>query len=226
MMTDDTALERRELGSDESVVARVLAGEIDLYEVIMRRYNRRLYRVARSILREDDEAEDVMQDAYVRAYEHLAQFQGASTFATWLTRIAVHEALGRLRRRNRNASLEDEVTAEDERMATNDRDAEHRTMDRELRSVLENAIDQLPPAFRTVFVMRAVEEMSTHEVAAALSIPEDTVKTRLHRARGLLQKSIADRIDASSSEAFSFERPRCNRVVENVLAQIRSRGRS
>src|SRR5262249_38774838 len=98
-MMDDATLERRDLGSDESVVTRILSGEIDLYEVLIRRYNRRLFRVARSILREDDEAEDVMQDAYVRAYEHLQQFKGASSFATWLTRIAVHEALARLRKR-------------------------------------------------------------------------------------------------------------------------------
>jgi RNA polymerase sigma-70 factor, ECF subfamily len=223
-MNDDAALERRELGSDESVVARVLAGEVDLYEVIMRRYNRRLFRVARAILREDAEAEDVMQDAYVRAYEHLAQFQGASAFATWLTRIAVHEALARLRRRNRSASLEDEVADEDERMATKERNAEQRTHDHELRSVLEDAVDALPPAFRTVFVLRAVEEMSTVEVAAALGIPEDTVKTRLHRARGLLQKSITARIDATAREAYVFQRPRCNRVVEQVLLRIRARG--
>lgn len=219
-MMDDTALERRELGSDEEVVTRVLAGEIDLYEVIMRRYNRRLYRVARSIVRDDDEAEDVMQGAYVQAYEHLRQFQGASSFATWLTRIAVHEALARLRRRKRNASLEDEVGDEDERMAGRERTAEQNTLDRELRPVIEQAVESLPPAFRAVFVLRAVEELSTAEVAASLSIPEDTVKTRLHRARGLLQRSIADRIDAGARDAFSFERPRCDRVVRNVFARI------
>lgn len=222
-MTDDAALERHDLGSDELVVTRVLAGEIDLYEVIMRRHNRRLFRVARGIVREDDEAEDVMQDAYVRAYEHLQQFAGASSFATWLTRIAVHEALARIRRKKRTASLEDEVGDEDERMATNDRNAEQQTLDRELRPVIEGAIDALPPAFRTVFVMRAVEEMSTAEVAESLAIPEDTVKTRLHRARGLLQKAIAQRIDATAREAFSFEKPRCDRVVDQVLGAIRGR---
>ena len=225
-MNDDTALERRDLGSDESVVTRVLAGEIDLYEVIMRRYNRRLFRVARSIVREDDEAQDVMQDAYVRAYEHLGQFAGASTFATWLTRIAVHEALARVRRKKRTASLEDEVGDEDERMATHDRNAEQRTLDGELRPLLEDAIDALPPAFRAVFVMRTVEEMSTAEVAHSLSIPEDTVKTRLHRARGLLQKAITERIDAKARDAFSFERPRCDRVVHHVLATIRAKARA
>jgi len=217
---DDATLERRELGSDESVVTRILEGEVDLYEVIIRRYNRRLFRVARSILREDDEAEDVMQDAYVRAYEHLQQFRGAASFATWLTRIAVHEALARLRKRHRNASLEEETSDDDERMATKERSAEQVTADRELRAVLEEAVDDLPPAFRAVFVLRTVEEMSTAEVAAALSIPEDTVKTRLHRARGILQRSISDRVDAVARASFTFERPRCDRVVARVLARV------
>ena len=223
MLLDDAALERRDLGPDEAVVRRVLAGEVDLYEVIMRRYNRRLFRIARSIVREDDEAEDVMQDAYVRAYEHLRQFEGASSFGTWLTRIAVHEALARVRKRNRNASLDEEAVDEDERMATKERTAEQRTLDRELRVVLEDAVDALPPAFRSVFILRTVEEMSTAEVAAALEIPEDTVKTRLFRARGLLQKTLTDRIDGAARETFAFARPRCDRVVASVLARITAR---
>jgi RNA polymerase sigma-70 factor (ECF subfamily) len=220
MLQDDAARERRDLGPDEAVVRRVLAGEIDLYEVIMRRYNRRLFRVARSIVREDDEAEDVMQDAYVRAYEHLRQFEGASSFGTWLTRIAVHEALARVRRRNRNASLDEETVDENRMMATKERTAEQNTLDRELRVVLEDAVDALPPAFRAVFILRTVEEMSTAEVAAALEIPEDTVKTRLFRARGLLQKTLTDRIDGATRETFAFERPRCDRVVASVFERI------
>jgi RNA polymerase sigma-70 factor (ECF subfamily) len=221
-MTEDATLERRDLGTDELVVARVLAGQVDLYEVIMRRYNRRLFRIARSIVRDDDEAEDVMQAAYLRAYEHLRQFAGAATFATWLTRIAVHEALARLRRRKRSASLDDELSDEDERMATRGRNAEQQTLDLELRPMLEQAIDALPPAFRTVFVMRTVEEMSTAEVAQALAIPEDTVKTRLHRARGLLQQAFVDRIDMSARDALAFERPRCDHLVDQVIAAIRA----
>jgi RNA polymerase sigma-70 factor (ECF subfamily) len=222
-MTDELYLERRDLGADEEVVRRVLAGEVALYEVIMRRHNRRLYRVARSILRDDDESTDVMQDAYVRAYAHLGQFAGGSTFATWLTRIAVHEALARLRRRRRNASLDDEFGNEDEVMAPSDRTPEQRAHDSELRTLLEEAVDGLPSAFRTVFVLRTVEEMSTADVAAALAIPEDTVKTRLHRARLMLQRALADRVEATSRDAFVFARPRCDRVVAQVLRQIAKR---
>lgn len=220
-LLEEVTLERRDLGADEVVVGRVLAGEVELYEAIMRRHNRRLFRVARSILRDDDDAEDVVQDAYVRAYAHLSQFQGEASFVTWLTRIAVHEALARLRRRKRSASLEDEVGDEDERMMTKDRTPEQRTYDRELRAILEQAIDALPPAFRTVFVMRSVEEMSTAEAALALGIPEDTVKTRLHRARGFLQRVLAERIETKVPGAFPFERPRCDRVVARVLERIR-----
>ena len=218
--SDEVSLERRDLGVDEVVVRRVLLGETDLYEVVMRRHNRRLFRVARAILRIDDEAEDVMQDAYVRAYANLAQFHGDSSFATWLTRITVNEALARLRRRKKNASLEDEIGHEDDVMATSDRNPEQRAHDGELRTVLEDAIDALPPAFRAVFMMRAVEDMSTADAAAVLGVPEDTVRTRLFRARGLLQSMLAKRIEASAADAFSFERPRCDGVVAAVLGRI------
>ncbi|WP_394838708.1 RNA polymerase sigma factor [Pendulispora rubella] len=216
------SLERRELGSDEQVVARILGGEADLFEVIMRRNNTRLYRAARSILRSDDEAEDVMQDAYVRAYTHLGDFRGGAAFSTWLTRIAVHEALARLRRRKKNVSIEDEFGTEDEIMAVEHRSPEQRTHDRELRGALEEAIDALPVAFRTVFVLRSVEEMSIADTAATLGIPEDTVKTRLHRARRLLQESLVERLEAATRGAFAFERPRCDRIIGGVLERIRT----
>lgn len=217
---DSLALQRHELGPDEAVIARVLAGEAHLFEAIMRRHNQRLYRTARSIVRDDDEAQDVIQDAYVRAYTHLHDFRGDAAFSTWLTRIAVHEALARLRRRKRNVSLDDEVGAEDDVMKTDDRSPEQHTHDVELRVVLEEAVDALPPAFRAVFVLRSVEDMSTVDTAAALGIPEDTVKTRLFRARALLQKSLVVRLEATSRDAFSFERPRCDVVVRAVLTRI------
>lgn len=221
-MVNERALERRDLGPDEVVIGRVLAGEVELYAVIMRRYNRRLFRVVRAIVRVDEDAEDVMQHAYMHGYEHLAKFRGESSFATWLTRIAVHEALRRVRIGRRSAFLEDEVGDEDELMATDERTVEHLTADGELRKALERAIDGLPPAFRTVFMLRAVEEMSTADAALALGIPEDTVKTRLYRARGLLQSALAERVDASTRDAFSFERPRCDRLVEAVLDRLRA----
>ena len=215
---DERALSRPELGSDEEVVRRVLGDEPHLFEVIMRRYNQRLYRTTRSILRVDDEAEDVVQDAYVRAYAHLRDFDGGGTFAGWLTRIAVNEALARLRRRKRGESFDER--AGEETMAAEDRSPEQGASDTELRGVLEQAIDALPESFRTVFVLRTVEELSTLETAESLGIPEETVKTRLFRARALLQKKLTARLERSASRVFAFERPRCDRLVGNVLRRI------
>jgi RNA polymerase sigma-70 factor (ECF subfamily) len=172
-------------------------------------------------VREDDEAEDVMQDAYVRAFAHLRDFSGAATFGGWLTRIAVNEALARVRRRKRFDSF-DERESEDT-MAANDRSPEQGASDVELRGVLERAIDALPEVFRTVFVLRMVEDMSTLEAAECLDIPEDTVKTRLFRARALLREELVYRFEKTATSAFRFERPRCDRVVANVLQRVERR---
>jgi RNA polymerase sigma-70 factor, ECF subfamily len=216
----ESALVRRELGNDEEVVRRILGGERPLFEVIMRRYNQRLYRTARAILRDDAEAEDVMQDAYVRAYAHLRDFHGeGASFGGWLTRIAVNEALARLRRRNRHDSLDQQQTDEDT-MTAHEASPELQASDGELRTVLEHAIDTLPESFRTVFVLRHVEELTTLETAECLAIPEDTVKTRLHRARGLLQRSLLARIDEASRAAYPFERPRCDQLVSRVWQRL------
>lgn len=209
--------------SDEEVVARVRGGETALYEVLMRRYNQRVYRVARSILRNDAEAEDVMQDAYVRAYQHLDQFAGRAGFATWLTRIAVHEALARARRSNRWESLDDESEpAQDEAAprSSGDRDPERAMFDREMKTLLESAIERLPRDYRTVFVLREVEGMSTAETAESLGVSEDVIKTRLHRARGLLRDSLYESAGVSSPDAFQFHLSRCDRVVETVMRRI------
>jgi RNA polymerase sigma-70 factor (ECF subfamily) len=209
--------------SDDEVVARVLAGETALFEVLMRRYNQRVYRAARAILGNDLEAEDVMQDAYVRAYAHLAQFERRASFATWLTRIAVHEALARARRAGRHDSLD----AEEDPPALHTvvpvvahRDPERRMFDHEMRALLEAAIGGLSRDYRTVFVLREVEGMSTAETAEALGLSEDVVKTRLHRARGLLRDALYERAGASTPAAFQFEAPRCDRVVNAVMRRI------
>lgn len=196
--------------TDEELVTRILSGEGHLYEEVMRRHNRRLYRAIRAIVRSDAEVEDVMQEAYVNAYAHLIQFRGGARFSTWLTRIAIHEAFARLRRAKRFTS------EEGEEMAANERTPEQMAGDAELARALERAIDALPEAYRTVFVLRAVEEMSTAETAEALEIPEDTVKTRLHRARGLLQKSL----DAATPEVYGFHLSRCDRVVKRLLSRL------
>ena len=209
--------------SDEEVVRRVRAGETGLFEIVMRRYNQRLYRVARAILRDDAEAEDVTQQAYVNAYRHLDQFAGLARFSTWLTRIAVHEALARARRRGRFGEQE---TVDDWDGDTMDAlksplpDPERLAFAGEMRALIESAIEALPEHYRAVFVMRAVEGMSTAESAECLDITEETAKTRLHRARMLLRDALYQRAGLESAAAFSFEAPRCDRVVAAVFEQI------
>src|SRR6185436_17841571 len=163
------------------VLARVRGGEIDAFEVVMRRYNQRVYRTVRAILRDEDETLDVMQEAYVNAFAHLAEFSGRARFSTWLTRIAVHEAFARLRKRKRVESLDD-TESEELLMASPVLGPENRASDGELRTLLEEAVDGLPEAFRTTFVLRSVEQLSVAETAEVLGIPEETVKTRHHRA--------------------------------------------
>jgi RNA polymerase sigma-70 factor, ECF subfamily len=209
--------------SDAEVVARVLGGETSLFEIVMRRYNQRLYRVARAILRNDSEAEDVMQDAYVRAYEHLDQFAGRAKFSTWLTRIAVHEALARQRRGNRYEELEPMSEGKGDPMdgfASMALNPEEQASNSQIRSLLEEAVERLPDAYRMVFMLRDVEEMSTTEAADVLEISEENVKVRLHRARALLRKSLYERAGIERKEAFNFHAVRCDRVVKNVFERI------
>jgi RNA polymerase sigma-70 factor (ECF subfamily) len=214
--------------TDEEVVCRVRAGETALYEVIMRRYNQRLYRIARAILHSDAEAEDVMQDAYVRAYEHLDQFAGRAPFAAWLTRIAVHEALARLRLSNRNQPLDDtdydgELSMQ---MTSKSPDPEQSASGAQLRGLLEEAVLDLPEHYRAVIMLRDIEELSTSETAQALDLTEDNVKIRLHRGHGMIRSWLFERIGAGAKEAFPFMGERCNRVVENVFHRLGAAGSS
>ena len=205
--------------TDEEIVLRVRAGEVALFELLMRRHNPRVYRAARAILHDAGEAEDVMQDAYVRAYEHLGEFEGRARFSTWLTRIAVNEALSRVRRSKRFDSLESHT--EDSSMSTEDGlSPEQQASDVEMRSALETAVAKLPDDFRSVFVLRAVEGMSGAETAECLGIPEDTVKTRLHRARGRLQEMLIASIEPALPSVYEFHLTRCDRVVAAVLRRI------
>jgi RNA polymerase sigma-70 factor (ECF subfamily) len=206
--------------TDEQVIERVLAGETALYEIIMRRYNQRLYRVVRAILRDDNEAEDVIQDAYVRAYQNLAQFESRSAFSTWLVRIAVHEALARLRRRNRFSAFEEEEGTGEVHTVSGGPDPEETLSQSELRRVLEDSILQLPARYRTVVMLRDIEEMSTAETAAALGITEQNVKVRLHRAHALARKMLLTRVGACAKAAFPFMNTRCDRVVAGVFARL------
>jgi RNA polymerase sigma-70 factor (ECF subfamily) len=199
--------------SDEAIVGRLLRGEAGLFEVLMRRHNQRLFRAARAIVRDDDEAEDVMQEAYVQAYTKLSQFEGRATFATWLTRIAVHDALARVRRRRPESDPE----AEPEVTMPNPEDA---VSSRELGALLEPLVDGLPEPFRSVFVLRAVEGLSAVEVAQCLDVPEETVRTRYFRARRSLQLQLEQQLMASVPELYAFHLSRCDRVVEAVLSRL------
>jgi RNA polymerase sigma-70 factor (ECF subfamily) len=214
-------LEGWTLLSDEQVVTRVLAGQTALFEVLMRRHNERIYRTARAILRDEHEAEDVMQQAYVNAYSHLRQFDGRSKFSTWLTRIAVHEALARARRRGRYMTMDgDESSVVEVSMLDAAPDPERLAISRELGGLVESAVDRLPDGTREVFMLRQVEGMSTEEVADALNVSEAVVKTRLSRARGAIRRELYEHAGLAASNTFRFLRPRCDRVVAAVLTRI------
>jgi RNA polymerase sigma-70 factor, ECF subfamily len=223
-------LERARLESwtDQEIVTRVRAGDTGLYEIIMRRYNQRLYRVARAILRDDAEAEDVLQDAYVRAYEHLDQFAGHAPFSTWLTRIAVHEALRRLQQRKRSQQFDNISQDEDGVMNGDARtvleaspDPEQRAAIAEVGRLLEDAVLDLPAPYRTVIMLRDVEELSTAETAAALDLTEENVKVRLHRGRALMRDYLFARVGPGCKQAFPFMGARCDGIVLRVFDRLR-----
>ena len=184
----------------------------------MRRYNQRLFRVSRAIVRDDAEAEDVMQQAYVNAYVHLHQFEDRAKFSTWLTRIAVYEALARVRRRGRQGEVD--MGEGDMEPRSRTPDPEHEAFASEIRRVLECSLDALPAIYRSAFMLRDVEGLSTAEAAECLSVTEDTVKTRVHRARILLREQLLERAGLAAGNAFPFLAPRCDRVVAAVLAHL------
>lgn len=204
--------------ADEQIVEKVVAGQTALFEVLMRRHNERVYRAARAIIKDESEAEDIMQQAYVNAYSHLRQFGGRSKFSTWLVRIAVNEALARARQRGRQEPFDDTlVQLEAVMMKRPPGDPERQAFSGELRVLLEGAIDRLPDGAREVFVLREVEGFSTAETAAVLEVSEDVVKTRLSRARAALRHQVEARIGEAAPEVFRFERPRCDRLVDRVM---------
>jgi RNA polymerase sigma-70 factor, ECF subfamily len=214
--------------SDPALVTRARSGDGAAFAAIMTRYNQRLYRVARGIVRDESEAEDVLQEAYVRAFAALSGFRGDSGLGTWLTRIVLNEAFGRMRQRRPTVELEaidKAVETGDSRVimfpgadsAPNPEAAAARS---EVRRLLEHAIDDLPEAFRLVFVMREIDELSIEETAANLDIRPETVKTRLHRARRLLRKNLDDKLSTVLRDTFPFQGARCARITESVLARL------
>jgi RNA polymerase sigma-70 factor (ECF subfamily) len=220
-MVSGAILERWTGLSDEAIVSRVIQGQTALFEVLMRRHNERIYRAARAILRDDSQAEDVMQQAYVNAYAHLRQFDGRAAFATWLTRIAVNEAIARAKKQGRYAPIESEAevseTVAPEGISP---DPEQLAFARELGALLEAAVDDLPDGCREVFVLREIEGMSTSETAGALGVSDDVVKTRLSRAKATLRRDLLERAGLSAPYTFPFHQTRCDRVVAAVFARI------
>jgi RNA polymerase sigma-70 factor (ECF subfamily) len=204
--------------SDAAIVARVLTGDTALFELVMRRYNQLLFRLARGILRDDDEARDVVQAAYVRAYYHLEQFRGPDGFKAWLARIAVNEALGRVRRAPTVVDVEHCGFALPNLA---DVGPENAASSRDLLRILQAAIDRLPEDFRRVFMLRGVEQLSIAETAELLGIKQATVKTRYHRARHMLQELLHRKLDDVVRDTFPLGGQRCDAIVGAVLARIR-----
>jgi RNA polymerase sigma-70 factor (ECF subfamily) len=212
---------------DRALVERARNRDGAAVRLIMQRHNRRLYRVARGVLN-DAEAEDVVQEAYVRAFTHLDGFRGEAQFSTWLTRIALNEALGRLRRLRTTVDLKDIDTINDQGearviylpSARQDSDPEAAAARAEVRRLLERAMDELPAPFRMVLVLRDIEEMSTEETAAHLGLRPETVKTRLHRARRLLRQSLDRTLSSAVRDVFPCAGARCARITEAVLDRL------
>jgi len=219
---------------DLDLARRIGARDEQAFEAVMRTHNRMLFRLARSILKDDAEAEDALQEAYLAGYRNIASFRGGAKLSTWLARIVINEAYGRLRKRSRMASViplepsaarSGDGAASLEEGVMSDETVERpeaAAMRAELRRMLERRIDELPEQFRTVFVLREVEELSVEETAACLDLPPATVRTRAFRARALLRDSLAREIDSATVDAFGFDGRRCDRIVANVLQAARS----
>ena len=212
---------------DVGLVAHVQRGNANAFAVLMRRYNRRLYRTARAILKDDAAAEDAVQDGYIAAYRHIREFRGDAQIATWLTRIVVNQALQALRKTRR----EQVVVLFDEPPEERNRDddvaeslspgpPENAMLRAEMRRLIERKIDALPEGYRTVFMLREVEDMSVEETATALGIPAATVRSRLFRAKARLREALAQELDTATQDVFGFDGERCDRIVRRVLDQI------
>lgn len=213
--------------SDAEIVRRVQAGDRALFEILMRRHNQRVYRAARAVVKDETEVEDVMQQAYLNAFSHLHQFEQRSQFSTWLTRITVNEALNRRRKLGQYTSFAGMPAQDDEHsgefmdtITSSQPDPERQAYGQELSRALEAAVDTLPETYRTVFMLRDIEGLSTSETGEGLGIGEEAVKTRLHRARALVRRAMTARIGEEASRAFQFHATRCDRVVAAVMTSI------
>lgn len=218
--------------SDEALVARVIAGDSAAFEPLMRRYNRLLFRTARSIVQDDSEAEDVLQSAYLHAFSTLSSFHGEARLSTWLVRIVMNEALARVRKTQRRAEIiqleaymdDDQLDAQADASTSAFEEPQVAAMRAQTRRLLERKIDELPESFRTVFMLREVEEMTVEEASEALGIPEATVRTRHFRGRSMLRESLSREVDFALEEAFGFDGVRCNRIVASIMEQLPKSG--
>lgn len=228
MNTGQTAKIAYDTMDDNELLQLARSGDAAVFRTIMQRHNRRLYRVARGILGDDADAEDVVQETYLKAFENLSGFRGDSSLATWLTRIAINEALGRKRKRRPTADLSN-VDMLDEQGEVRvfifpgvrvDSNPETDASRAEVRRLLECAVDDLPEVFRIVFVMREIEQMNVEETASQLKIPPETVKTRLHRARRLLREALQEKLGSALQDTYAFDGERCERMTETVLRRM------
>ena len=217
-----------EAEADPALVLRVQRADATAFAVLMRRYNRRLYRTARAILKDDGAAEDAVQEGYVAAWRHIGDFRGDAQIGTWLTRIVVNQALQALRRTRRERVVvlfeepaDEPATGDDAGAGSLAPEAPENAMLRtEMRRLIERKIDELPEAYRTVFMLREVEDMTVDETSSALGIPAATVRSRLFRAKARLRASLAEELDGATQEVFGFDGERCDRIVEAVLTRI------
>jgi RNA polymerase sigma-70 factor, ECF subfamily len=214
--------------SDSELLERARERDASAFDMLIRRHDKHLYRIARSVLPDDHEAEDVVQETYIRAFIGLQGFRGAASLRTWLTRIVLNEAIRRRRLRRSTVDLAALHAAQERSprpihtasLTARERDPERAAAQSQIRKMLEEAIDDLPPAFRTVFVLRDVEEVSTEETASLLGIREETVKTRLHRARRALRQSLGAQLASMLKDVFPFDKPRCDALVRRLLDQL------
>jgi RNA polymerase sigma-70 factor (ECF subfamily) len=214
-----------ELLDESSIVRRAASGDRGAFTSLMRRYNRRLYRLARATLRNESEAQDALQDAYLNAYRSMGSFRGEASISTWLSRLVLNECLARLRRTQRRENVVPMVSTEAhmstvEGVADDSEPLERNYGRSQMRALLESKVEGLPEAFRVVFVLRSVEELTVEEVAQVLAIPEETVRSRHFRAKGLLRESLAREVDLAERDLFDFGGSQCDAVVSRVLEKL------
>lgn len=227
MTSNDIARPALVADDEGSIVRRIAAGDRSAFELLMRRHNQRLYRLARAVLRDETEAQDALQEAYLAAYRSIGQFRGDAALSTWLSRLVLNECLGRLRRSTRRENVipmtgaKTDPELEMSNVAAPDLDQPDRKVGRaQMRTLIERKLDELPESFRVIFVLRSVQELSVEDIAQSLGLPEATVRTRHFRARSLLREALAQEIDLAERDLFEFGGSQCDGVVAKVMTRL------